>query len=164
MRVLVPSATVVAGSNQYGETFAVAGTNVTSRVSRKDTTTPLFKFKDAFGNKIDNASTFDQITGNPTGPLSYTYDSYAVLWQDGAATVKDTGNTQNSLAAGTAAQLTTASFNVENYFNAGSLVSPNDPNSVVTQQQFDTKTAKLSFAIRQSLGSLMWWLCKRLKI
>jgi predicted extracellular nuclease len=152
MRVFVKSATVVAGTNKYNETFVVPGTT-TSRVARTDTTTPLFKFDDVFGNVFTNASTFDTISGDPTGPLTYSFGAYGLLKNVGTASVSDTGNTQNSLSADTTSQFTAATFNVENYFAVGSEVSPGDPSTKVTQQQFDTKTAKLSKAIRNSIGS-----------
>lgn len=144
MKVFVKSATVVAGTNKYNETFVVPG-NTTSRVARTDTTTPLFKFDDVFGKWFPNASTFDTISGNPTGPLTYSFGAYGLLWNEGTASLSDTGNTQNALSADSSSQLTVTTFNVENYFAAGS--------QGVTQTQFDTKTAKLSMAIRNSLGA-----------
>ncbi|WP_199614182.1 endonuclease/exonuclease/phosphatase family protein [Paenibacillus alkalitolerans] len=152
MRVFVKSATVVAGTNKYNETFVVPGSTA-SRVARTDTKTPLFKFDDVFGNVFTDASTFDTISGDPAGPLTYSFGAYGLLMNTGTASVSDTGNTQNSLSADSSSQFTTATFNVENYFAVGSEVSPGDPGTKVTQQQFDTKTAKLSLAIRNSIGS-----------
>lgn len=152
MKVFVKSATVVAGTNKYNETFVVPG-SVTSRVARTDTTTPLFKFDDDFGKTFPNASTFDTISGNPTGPFTYSFGAYGLLWNEGTASLSDTGNTQNSLSADSSSVLTVSTFNVENYFAVGSEVTPGDPSTTVTQQQFDTKTAKLSMAIRNSLGA-----------
>jgi hypothetical protein len=96
MRVTVTSATVVAGSNKYNETFLVPG-NTTSRVDRRDTTTPYFKIDDDLGRSITGASTFDTISGDPTGPLNYNFGAYTLLWSTGSVTVSDVGHTENML-------------------------------------------------------------------
>jgi predicted extracellular nuclease len=152
MRVTVTSATVVAGSNKYNETFLVPG-STTSRVDRKDTTTPYFKIDDDLGKHISDASTFDTISGDPTGPLNYNFGAYTLLWNTGSVSVSDVGHTENILSEDTISELTVTSFNIENYFAVGSEVSPGDSNTIVTQEEFDTKTAKLSVAIRNNLGS-----------
>jgi hypothetical protein len=100
MRVTVTSATVVAGSNKYNETFLVPG-STTSRVDRKDTTTPYFKIDDVLGKYISGASTFDTISGDPTGPLNYSFDAYALLWNTGSVSVSDVGHTENILSEDT---------------------------------------------------------------
>ncbi|WLD92654.1 endonuclease/exonuclease/phosphatase family protein [Alkalihalobacillus sp. AL-G] len=152
MLVTVTSATVVAGSNKYNETFVVPG-STTSRVDRKDTTTPYFKIDDLLDNHITGASTFDTITGNPTGPFDYNFGAYTLQWDTGSVSVSDEGHTENILSADTTTELTVTTFNVENYFAVGSEVSPGDSNTTITQEEFDTKTAKLSLAVRNNLGS-----------
>ncbi|WP_028783932.1 lamin tail domain-containing protein [Thalassobacillus devorans] len=151
MRVMVKNATAVAGSNEYKETYLVPGTT-TNRVDRKDATTPLFKMGDKLGNYISGASTFDTITGSPIGPMDYDYGAYTLQWNSGTLNVSDEGHTENSLAADSSSTLTVETFNVENYFAAGSEVTPGDSSTTVTQEAFDTKTAKLSLAIRNNLG------------
>ncbi|MCA0984951.1 endonuclease/exonuclease/phosphatase family protein [Halobacillus yeomjeoni] len=152
MRVTVKDATVVAGSNKYKDTYLVPG-NVSSRVNRQDTTTPYFKVSDKLGNYISGASTFDTVQGDLTGPFDYSYDAYTLQWNAGTADVTDSGHTENAMAQDTSNELSVDTFNVENYFEVGSEVSPGDPGTKVTQEEFDTKTAKLSHAIRSNLGS-----------
>lgn len=151
MRVTLKEATVVAGSNQHGETFVVPGTR-TTRVHREDTTTPLLKLDDKLEKRVTGASTFDRVSGNLTGPLDYAYGAYALQWNQGSADVADTGNTENRLPADDG-NLTITTFNVENYFGVGSEISPGDPDSRVSEEAFKKKTAKLSIVIRRHLGS-----------
>lgn len=152
MLVTVTNATVVAGTNKYNDTFLVPGSTST-RVDREDTTTPYFKVSDKLGNYISGASTFDTVNGDPTGPFDYSFGAYALQWNTGNVSTTDSGNTENILPADTSSELTVETFNVENYFAVGSEVSPGDSSSQVTQEEFDTKTAKLSIAIRNNLGS-----------
>lgn len=152
MRVTVNDATVVAGTNKYNDTYLVPGSTST-RVDREDTTTASFKVGDLLGNYISGASTFDTVSGDFAGPLDYSYGAYTMQWNTGNANVSDVGHTENILAADTTNEFTVDTFNVENYFAVGSEVSPGDPSTEVTQSEFDTKTAKLSIAIRNNLGS-----------
>jgi len=162
MNVLVDVGTATSGGrNRFGETFLTLGVNQApeDRVFRTEPTPELIAADaDAGAGDPDNPledtdsttelpmDLFDVVRGLE-GPLGFTFSHYKVVNQERRAPLIEQGPTQypwNELAPRRADQLRVASFNVENFFPAGSV---GDIGHVRTQEEYEEQRDRIADAI-----------------
>jgi predicted extracellular nuclease len=154
------------GTNKFGELFLVPGTS-SFTLQRTDPAQPglIGTIDDAGSGDPDNpyrptqANTVvvnadkGDTVHDVTGPLNFSFSNYKIAVQDaqfyGTATIDHTGVSYpyNRLAPAARGQIRIASFNVENYFPVGGALD----GGIVSQAEFDAKTARLTDAIGTQL-------------
>lgn len=159
MRVSLATGTANSGgTTKFGELFMTPGTEK-DRVFRTETEPALIAtdadagagdppnpYRDPDGSTTEvEADLFDTVS-NSVGPLGYSFGHYKILVQPGLLpTVADTGVAYpytGVLPAGED-RFRLASFNVENYFPVGGALD----GGTVSQEEFDSKTARLTDAV-----------------
>jgi len=162
MNVLVDVATATSGGrNRFGETFLTLGVNQApeDRVFRTEPTPELIAAdSDAGAGDPDNPledtdsttelrmDLFDVVRGLE-GPLNFSFGHYKVINQERRAPAIEPGPTQypyDELAPRRDDQLRVASFNVENFFPAG---SSGDIGHIRTQEEYEEQRDRIADAI-----------------
>jgi predicted extracellular nuclease len=165
MNVLVDVGTATSGGrNKFGETFLTLGVNQDpeDRVFRTEDVPDLIAADadagagDPNNPLVDTDSTtelavdlFDVVRGLE-GPLAFTFSNYKVINQERRPPVVEKGPTRfpYTLAPRAADQLRVASFNVENFFPAGTDLDLR----IVTQAEYEEKRDKIADAIANRLS------------
>jgi predicted extracellular nuclease len=165
MNVLVDVGTATSGGrNKFGETFLTLGVNQDpeDRVFRTESAPDLIAADaDAGAGDPDNplvntdsttelpVDLFDVVRGLE-GPLAFAFSNYRVINQERRAPVVEKGPTPfpYTLAPRAADQLRVASFNVENFFPAGTELDLR----TVTQEEYEEKRDKIADAIANRLS------------
>ena len=162
MNVLVDVGTATSGGrNRFGETFLTLGVNQDpeDRVFRTEPTPELIAADSDAGagdpnNPLEDTDSttelpvdlFDVVRGLE-GPLNFSFGHYKVINQERHAPAIEQGPTQypyNELAPRRDDQLRVASFNVENFFPAG---SSGDIGHIRTQEEYEEQRDRIADAI-----------------
>jgi predicted extracellular nuclease len=164
MNVRVETGTATSGGrNKFGETFLTLGVNQDpeDRVFRTEAQPDLIAADaDAGAGDPDNplvdtdstteleADLFDVVRGLE-GPLGFSFENYKVINQEGNPPTIEKGPTPFPYRVPKAGrdQLRIASFNVENYFPAGTDLDLR----IVTQAEYEEKRDKIADAIGNRL-------------